>query len=139
MLAKVSNTYCGYYGLYRDKTGTTEIKTRESAPFEIDDALFNRLNEKGVLVRADNADNPAIPSFARFMNEPVVDPIPEPETDKSTDLGDMSLKELKALAKDCGIPYKVGMSKAELIEALVNVDNSQDEEEPPVLTAALPE
>ena len=43
--------------------------------------------------------------------------------------------ELKALAKEYGISYKVGMSKAALIEAL----SEKDGEEPPSISAEEPE
>ena len=126
MLAKINSNYCGYYGHFYDDKNIVEIKTRESAPFEIDDALFDRLSRKGVLVAA-GKEAPAAPEY-----------VPEStvmETDDDVNLNSLSLKELKEMAKEYGVPYRVGMKKSSLIEAI----KSAQTEEPPMLTVEEPE
>ena len=132
MLVKVNPDYSGMYGFFRVDTESVAIKTRESAPFEEDDALSLKMIEKGVLVRADGLE----PVMTIAGEKAEAGKKPEPVTDDKEDsLEVMSLKELKELAKDCGVSYRVGMSKAALIDEIVKAQS----EEPPVLTAALPE
>lgn len=47
----------------------------------------------------------------------------------------MSIKELREIAKECGVAYKVGMSKKDLINAIEKAEGI----EPPVMVAAEPE
>jgi hypothetical protein len=133
MLVKVNPDYSGMYGFFKNDTESVAIKTRESAPFEEDDALSLKMIGKGVLVKAD-APEP-VKGETGEKAEAGKNPESVTEEDKGDGLEAMSLKELKELAKDCGVLYKVGMSKASLIDAIVKAQS----EEPPVLTAALPE
>ncbi len=134
MLAKVSDTYYGSFGLFDPETKSNKIKTRESAPFNMDDALSLRLIKKGVLVRVNN------PESLGEIKEPIKEPEKDPavisvNTYTGDVLEDMTLKELKAIAKEQGVTFKIGMSKARLIDAIREAEN----EEPPILTAAEPE
>lgn len=130
MLAKINNNYYGVYGDFHEETGTVEIKTRESAPFNVDDALFDRLSRKGVLVAAGKETAKTVqPEKA-----------PEEATTKADDVDDMdlnklSLKELKEVAKEYGVSFKVGMTKVNPIEAIKGVQS----EEPPMFTVETPE
>ena len=133
MSVKVNPEYFGMYGFFKKETESVAIKTRESAPFEEDDALSLKMIEKGVLVKADGPE--PVKAGAVKKAETVEKPEPVTEEDKGDGLEVMSLKELKELAKDCGVSYRVGMSKAALIDAIVKAQS----EDPPVLTAALPE
>jgi hypothetical protein len=134
MLVRVNPDYSGTYGLFNESTKSTIIKTKESAPFNMDDALSLRMIKKGVLVRVNN------PESLGEIKEPVKEPEKDPavisvNTHTGDVLEDMTLKELKAIAKEQGVTFKIGMSKARLIDAIREAEN----EEPPILTAAEPE
>lgn len=140
MLVKVSKSYAGMYGVFNEDIKSVTIKTRESAPFEENDALSLRMIKKGVLVKADG--KPEKPVKEEKKPEPVKEealPFPEGESvdpdDVIKSLDDMSMKELREEAKSYGISYKVGMSKEQLIN---DIRNAVDEL-PPVMAAAEPE
>lgn len=130
MLAKVNKNYYGIFGHFDEETKLIKPKTRKSAAFRIyDDALFERLKAKGVLVEAEETEE----AENIMPEEAVQDSGEEPEEEVT--LENMTMGELKALAKEYGISYKVGMSKAALIEAL----SEKDGEEPPSISAEEPE
>jgi hypothetical protein len=130
MLAKVNKNYYGIFGHFDEETKLIKPKTRKSAAFRIyDDALFERLKAKGVLVEAEETEE----AENIVPEEAVQDSGEEPEEEVT--LENMTMGELKALAKEYGISYKVGMSKAALIEAL----SEKDGEEPPSISAEEPE
>jgi len=132
MLAKVNSSYYGVFGLYNKDTNSVENKTKESAPFEVSDALFDSLKRQGVLIEAGNAEK-----IVPMPVEPVeVEADANPEPVPEMNLGDMSLKELKGIAKDCGVAFRIGMSKAALIEA---IEKALDDDSEPVIRAQLPE
>lgn len=130
MLVRVSQKYAGMYGAYNEDIKSVVIKTRESAPFEEDDALSLRMIEKGILVRADADEAEAEPEES---TEEISEELPA--EDEEADLESLSMKELKEIASEYGISYKVGMSKADLINAI----NESEIEEPPTMAAADPE
>ena len=130
MLAKVNKNYYGIFGHFDEETKLIKPKTRKSAAFRVyDDALFERLKAKGVLVEAEETEE----AENIVPEEAVQDTGEEPEEEVT--LENMTMGELKALAKEYGISYKVGMSKAALIEAL----SEKDGEEPPSISAEEPE
>ena len=130
MLAKVNKNYYGIFGHFDEETRLIKPKTRKSAAFRIyDDALFERLKAKGVLVEAEEteeAEKNIVPE------EAVQDTGEEPEEEVT--LENMTMGELKALAKEYGISYKVGMSKAQLLEAI----KAEEDTELPELRAEEP-
>jgi hypothetical protein len=130
MLVKVSQKYAGMYGAYNEDIKSVIIKTRESAPFEEDDALSLRMIEKGILVRADADEAEA---ELKESTEEISEELPA--EDEEADLESLSMKELKEIASEYGISYKVGMSKADLVNAI----NESESEEPPTMAAADPE
>ena len=132
MLVRVSQKYAGMYGAYNEDIKSVAIKTRESAPFEEDDALSLRMIEKGILVKADAEESAEQPEELAEEPEKVEE---APEDEEETDLESLSMKELKEIASEYGISYKVGMSKADLISAI----NESESEEPPAMAAADPE
>lgn len=140
MLAKVRSDYYGSFGLFREETKSNEVKTRESAPFNVDDALFYRMEKSGVLMRADGVEEKqqraktAIPE-KQETEAPAPSFEPEEVEDEAEDLEAMSIKELREIAKECGVAYKVGMSKKDLINAIEKAEGI----EPPVMVAAEPE
>lgn len=133
MLVKVSQKYAGMYGAYNEDIKSVIIKTRESAPFEEDDALSLRMIEKGILVKADTEESAEEPEETK--EESAERPEEIEAEDEETDLESLSMKELKEIASEYGISYKVGMSKADLISAI----NESEGEEPPAMAAADPE
>ena len=132
MLAKVSDSYYGSFGLFDPETKSNKVKTRESAPFDIDDALFNRLSKEGVLVKVD-----AKPEKAEKKPEPPKAPeAPEdPGADSDLDLENLTYNELKEVAKGFGISCKVGMSKEDIKDAI----REAMEDDAPVLTTEEPD
>ena len=131
MLAKVNKNYYGIFGHFDEETKLIKPKTRKSAAFRIyDDALFERLKAKGVLVEAEETEE----AEKNIVPEEVVQDTGE-EPEEEVTLENVTMGELKALAKEYGISYKVGMSKAALIEAL----SEKDGEEPPSISAEEPE
>ena len=62
----------------------------------------------------------------------------EPEDDGLT-LDEMSAKELREYGKELGLTFRVGMTKAEMREAIVAAEDAaepEDDEAPPVFDAA---
>lgn len=140
MLAKVSDTYCGSFGLFDPETKSNKVKTKESAPFEVDDALFKRLSENGVLVKADGKvdkpeKKPSTPPAPADLEDDIPDNIEEDPEEEALDLENLNYNELKEVAKSYGITCKVGMSKDDLKDAI----REAADEEPPALTAEEPE
>ena len=136
MLVRVSQKYAGMYGAYNEDIKSVVIKTRESAPFEEDDALSLRMIEKGILVKADAEESAEEPEETKEESEESAKRPEEIEAeDEEADLESLSMKELKEIASEYGISYKVGMSKADLISAI----NESESEEPPAMAAADPD
>ena len=131
MYAKVSDTYYGTYGLFVPETKSVSIKTREDAPFEIDDELFFILAERGVLVEA-----AAKPEKAKKKPEPIAEPeAPDEGEEGEIDLKNLSYNELREMAKGLGVPHKVGMSKESLKDAI----KEAYEDDAPILTTEEPD
>lgn len=90
----------GVYGHLVD--GRVYPKDSTSAPFELSEAQEARLVGLGVAIYVDGG-SPALP---------------EGGTAAPLYSVDMKADELRAIAKDMGLTFKVGMSKAEMVEAL---------------------
>lgn len=131
MLARVSDSYYGTFGLFHEETKSNEIMTRESAPFEVDDALFRRKEAEGILVRADSRPE----QKKEAKPEPPKAEAADPEENEDTPLEEKTLKELREIAKGYDITYRVGMTKADLVTAIQEAEGI----EPPVMVAAEPE
>ena len=131
MLVRVSDSYYGTFGLFHEETKSNEIMTRESAPFEVDDALFRRKEAEGILVRADSRPE----QKKEAKPEPPKAEAADPEEDEDTPLEEKTLKELREIAKGYDITYRVGMTKADLVTAIQEAEGI----EPPVMVAAEPE
>lgn len=149
MLVKVNDKYAGMYGVYNEDTRSVTTKTRESAPFEEDDALSLRMIKKGVLVKADEKpiEEPEEEEEDTKAEEPEEeeaaeeeDALPFLEGEETGEnvyiqsLKSMSIKELREVGKEHGVSYKVGMSKEQLIN-----DITKAVDETPIMTAAEPE
>lgn len=133
MLARVNDNYYGIFGLYNTDTNSSVPKTRKSAPFEVDDALFQRFNAQGILVKAgDEIDIPA--------SQETVETVGQPTAEESGDddiFSRMTYKELCAEAKKLGI-RAVGVSTEKIIEALREAASDTDETDEPFFEAEEP-
>ncbi len=140
MLVKVSKNYAGIYGAMNPKTHSIMPMTNVSSPFDVNDELAKRHIAKGILIPADQKE--AIPdNTEEKISTEIVEDIPdvieednEVEEDSEIDIESMNMSELKAYAKELGITYRVGMSKADLKKAIKDLD----EEEIPVIEASSP-
>lgn len=90
----------GVYGQYIK--GKVVAKNKDSEPFELTAEEEKRLVEAGVAVYVDGGRT-ALPDD--------VIAIPEYSTD-------MKAEELRAIAKEMGLTFKVGTSKAEMVAAM---------------------
>lgn len=123
----------GVYGhVPNPDTGIVVPKTSKDEPFSLSPEQEKRLVSIGVAEYVDAPTAPAIP-------EPEdVDGTPEPEDDGLT-LDEMSAKELREYGKELGLTFRVGMTKAEMREAIVAAEDAaepEDDEAPPVFDAA---
>lgn len=140
MLVKVSQKYAGLYGLHKEDTKSVTIKTRESAPFEEDDALSLRMISKGILEKAEKVaeSEENTPDEAEKAADPeVTEENADLEQEETGDepLEKKTISELREIAKGYGITFKVGMSKDDLANAIREAES----EEPPEMTAEEPE
>lgn len=128
----------GVYG-YLDKNGCVKPKTEKDEPFTLSEDQEDRLVGLGV---------------AKYVNTPETVKEPETEADEMPELPegvvaipeyseDMSAKELREIGKLCGLSFKVGMTKKEMVEALdaeieghMVDDEEQDDEPVPTFDAA---
>lgn len=108
----------GVYGHYvtDEETGKTRVVARDkhSDPIELTEEQEARLVSQGVARYVDNAPTVAAP--IGFDEQPPEFPdgvvgIPEYSED-------MTAKELRDIGKLCGLTFKVGMTKKEMVEAL---------------------
>ena len=112
----------GVYG-YLDKDGIVRPKTEADEPFELSPEQEARLVGIGV---------------AQYVGKVKSAPVEEPQEVHS--LADLSAKELREMAKDYGLTFKVGMSKAEMVAAIEaaesELDAADDSEPAPVFDAS---
>lgn len=132
----------GRYG-YISPNGAFFVKTDNSAPFEVDDKEADRLIKRGVAeIVGGSGKHPEIDdetsrtgsnptdeeNAAGSENEDVF------EYDENT-----SVKELREIGKKCGLSFPVGVTKANMIAALDEYFERDDESgvdlgvEPPVV------
>ena len=122
----------GVYGhVPNPTTGIVVPKTSKDEPFSLSPEQEKRLVSLGV---------------AEYVGAPVAPAEPEPIADEPAasveaepSLDDMSAKELREYAKSLGLTLKVGMTKAEMREAILAAqaeDEAADDEAPPVFDAA---
>ena len=110
---KITGTTYGY----RTPDGKLEPKDRSSEPFMLDDTEANRLVSLGVAVVVEEGkgmyktDNKPEKGNTLPVNEKTGEEVEEYSKN-------MSMTELKEIAKTVGIPFKFGMSKKDLIKAL---------------------
>lgn len=95
--------------------GITVPKTKESDPFR------STLEHEARMVKA---------GLAVYVDDPAPVDAPENPTDGGEDvsLEDMKADDLRALGKEYGLSFKVGMKKAEMIEAIKAARAESDED-----------
>lgn len=101
---KLISGTCGVEAHREDGSIYWVYKSPKDAPFLCPDELANTLLSSG---RAELTK-----SFENF------EPTENVEIEEEDDLMRLSMKELKAKAKDCGLAFNSRISKAELIEAI---------------------
>lgn len=84
-------------------------------PIEVDEAQAQRLVEKGVAVYV----TPPVDTqpVMVYDNHPDAEPVVAEPMGKAYHIG-MTAKELRDIAKDYGLTFKQGISKAEMVEKL---------------------
>lgn len=93
----------GVYG-YLDKNGCVKPKTEKDDPFSLTKEQEARLVGLGV---------------AKYVNTPETVKEPETEPDGAEKpLEEMTAKELREIGKEMGYSFKVGLTKAEMIECI---------------------
>lgn len=113
---------CGTYGHYIN--GHVVARTKDSGPFDTAPEREAELVALGFARYVDYNDAPI--GFDETPPEPVEDatPVPEYSTENTA-------KELREIGKVCGLNFKIGMSKAEMVEALdAFFDATMTDEEP---------
>lgn len=101
---------CGVYGHYID--GRVVAKNSESEPFSLTPRQEAELVAKGVAAFVDEvAEVSNVGTSAPIGFDELPDEIPDYSIDSKAD-------ELRKIGKLCGMTFKVGMSKAEMVEAL---------------------
>lgn len=115
----------GKYGHYVD--GKVVGKTKDSAPFELSPEREAELVAQGVAVYVHLSTDPiGFDEVPPEKPEEWDDAPAFPEYDENS-----SAKDLRDIAKQCGLSFKVGMKKSEMIEALdAFFDANLTDEEP---------
>ena len=133
----------GVYG-YVDKDGIVRPKTEADDPFELLPEQEARLVSLGVakyVVSAVSEQEPADAVEEEIEGEEPID-FDEMPTEVIP-LSELSVKELRDLGKEYGLSFKVGTTKAEMIQAIedaeaaLNTDAEDEDGEPvPVFDAS---
>ena len=130
----------GVYG-FMDENGIVRPKTAADAPFELKPEQEERLVRLGVAEYVGNTEAEQPHEDEQQGTEAEQDPIGFDETpDDEPALSDLSAKELRALGKEYGLSFKVGMSKADMVKAIeaaeAELDTEDDGEAAPVFDAS---
>ena len=114
----------GVYG-YLDKDGIVRPKTEADEPFTLTPEQEERLVRLGVAVLVGAAAE--APAAEPDQEEPEQYPIGFDEAPvDERGLEEYSVKELREIGKDYGLTFKVGMSKAEMIQAIEKAEAELD-------------
>lgn len=111
-------------GVYGAKDG---MKRASDGPFTLSAEEEARLVERGVAEYVATTDDPAPDPELEREQEPVLAPeenapVPATEDDKTPHAG-MTVKELREIAKERGVSFKVGMTKPEMVAAIMAAQN----------------
>ena len=110
-------------GVFGWNHGTYELVKAGAPPIEVDDALAQRLVEKGVAAYV----TPPVDTqpVMEYDTNPDEGPAAAEPMGKDYDIG-MTAKELREIAAGYGLTFKQGMSKAEMVEKLDALFADQD-------------
>lgn len=156
-LIKIIN---GTYGYRPAGSKYIEPKQASDPPFEVDDSKAERLVSLGVAAYINRPDA-TVDTINKKLYKGVATAFKEdnkqdeginhPEKENSSDGTenpqdvpeynvDMKAAELRELMDDCGLTYKVGMSKADMVDVLDDYfsEETKDAETPPDLDAEDP-
>ena len=133
----------GVYG-YVDKDGIVRPKTEADDPFELLPEQEARLVSLGVAKYVGSAVSEQEPADTEEEEIEGEEPIDFDEMPTEViPLSEMSVKELRDLGKEYGLSFKVGTTKAEMIQAIedaeaaLNTDAEDEDGEPvPVFDAS---
>lgn len=133
----------GVYGhVPNPDTGIVVPKTSKGEPFSLSPEQEKRLVSIGVAEYVDAPAAPAISELEAAPEAPEAEAAPEaPAAEPETSLDDMSAKELREYGKALGLTFRVGMTKAEMREAIEVAEaeaesEPEDDEAPPAFDAA---
>lgn len=104
-MIKMKSGTCGVPVMHGDAVVRVERKTPNDEPFFLSPEAEERLVKRGVAVYANATAS-------------IVAPENPTEDDEGVSLEDMKADDLRALGKEYGLSFKVGMKKAEMIEAI---------------------
>jgi hypothetical protein len=126
-------------GVFGWNHGTYELVKAGDPPIEVDEALAQRLVEKGVAAYV----TPPVdtPSVMEYDTHPDEESAAAEPTGKAYHIG-MTAKELREIGEGYGLTFKQGISKAEMVEKLDALfadldlaETEQGEEEAPTFDA----
>ncbi len=123
MLVRVKRIM-GTYG--HVKNGLVEPKTFSSGAFEVSEEKGRELVARGIVDVVGAVQAPATTAAAPA-------PEPEPETEKEAKLEEMSIKELRKVARERGMKGYARLSKKELI---IELEKAEAEADSPTFDAA---
>jgi hypothetical protein len=131
----------GVFGL--PVNGIVKAMDKNSGAFDAGAEQEERLVRLGLAVRVETGEPAPVDEPAEIVDTegPIgFDETPPEDFEEEKLLKDMNVKELRALGKQYGLTFKVGMSKDEMIEAIAaaqdEVVEDEDGEPAPVFDAA---
>lgn len=133
----------GRYG-YISPSGVKSVKTSDDPPFEVEDSEAARLVKRGVAeIDREGGKRPETGDISEGEgSNHIEDKEPaEDEPEGSLDYDEnTSIKKLREIGKKCGLSFPVGVTKADIIAALDEYFESEDNDsdvdlgvEPPVI------
>lgn len=140
----------GVYG-FLDNNGIVRPKTEADEPFELTPEQEARLVKLGVAQYVETVNDEQEPEDTDTEDtegvetedeqEPIgFDETPPEDFEEEKLLKDMNVKELRALGKEYGLTFKVGMTKDEMVEAIstaqAEIAEDEDSEPAPVFDAS---
>ena len=135
----------GVFGL--PVNGIVKAMDNKSGAFNAGAEQEERLVRLGLAVKVEAADSEPAPVETVDTDTPIgMDEMPPEDFDEAeadeeiVDLESMSVKELREIGKQYGLTFKVGMTKPEMIQAIVDAQAEavevEDGEPAPVFDAA---
>ncbi len=122
----------GRYG-YISPTGVYSVKTSDDPPFEVEDSEAVRLVNRGVAeIDVERGKRPKTGSISenKSSNPSEGENLTEGESEALFEYDEnTSAKELREIGKKCGLSFPVGVTKADMIAALDEYFERDDEDD----------